>query len=221
MDDMLLYWVWLSVTLTPDTTHFAELIAEFDTPKAIFEATEEEIVSVIGSRTRDKAAILRHDLDAAERTLSFCLAKNIGLLPYDDPRYPEAIRKIHTPPPLFYYRGVLPDFESGFFVSVVGTRKMTEYGKKNAFHIAKDLSRAGATVVSGMASGIDGVALAAAAALEKPTVSVLGCGIDICYPKEHLTLARELVKQGCITHRSLSQAQVPPQALLPRLLHLQ
>ena len=79
-----------------------------------------------------------------------------------------------------------------------GTRRLTEYGKKNAFTIAYDLARSGATIVSGMAIGIDAVAHAGALAAGKITVAVIGSGIDVCYPKEHRPLAREIVKAGCV-----------------------
>ena len=99
---------------------------------------------------------------------------------------------------LLYYRGVLPDFNAGVRIAVVGTRKLSDYGRKHAFSLSYDLAKSGATVVSGMAEGIDGVALAAALAADAPTVAVLGTGIDVCYPAEHLTLAKEIVKRGCV-----------------------
>jgi DNA protecting protein DprA len=92
----------------------------------------------------------------------------------------------------------LPDFNSEFFVSVVGTRRLTDYGRKNTFAVAADLAVAGAIVVSGMAIGIDGVAHAGALSAEKPTVAVIGSGIDVCYPPQHKRLAREIVKDGCV-----------------------
>jgi DNA protecting protein DprA len=99
---------------------------------------------------------------------------------------------------LLYYRGRLPDFNSECFISVVGTRRLTDYGRKNAFSIGYDLAKSGAIVVSGMAIGIDGVSMAGALSAEGVTVAFLGCGINICYPEGHLTLAKEIVKNGCI-----------------------
>jgi DNA protecting protein DprA len=97
-----------------------------------------------------------------------------------------------------YYRGILPDFSSECFISVVGTRRLTDYGRRNAYAIGYDLASAGAVTVSGMAIGIDGVAHAGALAAGGKNVAFLGCGIDRCYPADHLTLAREIVKSGCI-----------------------
>ena len=108
------------------------------------------------------------------------------------------MRKIKNPPVLLYYRGILPDFNIRFLASVVGTRKLSSYGRRNTFTVANDLARAGAIIVSGMAIGIDGVALAGAVSAGMPTVAIIGSGIDVCYPSQHRRLAREIVKNGCV-----------------------
>ena len=99
---------------------------------------------------------------------------------------------------MLYYRGRLPDFGKGFRCAIVGTRNLSDYGRKNAFKLGYDMGCAGATVVSGMAIGIDAVAMAGAIASGAPTVAVIGSGIDVCYPSVHLTLARAIVKNGCV-----------------------
>ena len=92
----------------------------------------------------------------------------------------------------------MPKFEDGVFISVVGTRKPTSYGRTNTFKLSRDLALSGATVVSGMAVGIDGVALAGALSADAPTVAVIGSGIDVCYPASHRRLAQQIVKAGCV-----------------------
>ena len=194
----LIYWIWLSLACTPGSQTFASLLGKFDTAKEIYEADDSSIAAVITSRSRDYEALTSKDLEQAQLVLDFCTSKNVGILTYSDERYPDSLRDIPTPPVLLYYRGVLPDFSKLFCISVVGTRRLTEYGKKNSFVIAYDLARAGATIVSGMAIGIDAVAHAGAIASGKATVAVIGSGIDVCYPKEHRPLAREIVKNGCV-----------------------
>ncbi len=194
----LIYWIWLSLACTPGSQTFASLLGKFDTAKEIYDADDSAIASVITSRSRDYEALTNKDLEQAELVLDFCTSKNVGILTYSDDRYPDSLRDIPTPPVLLYYRGILPDFSKLFCVSVVGTRWLTEYGKKNSFTMAYDLARAGATIVSGMAIGIDAVAHAGAIAANKTTVAVIGSGIDVCYPKEHRFLAREIVKNGCV-----------------------
>ena len=198
MDNELLYYIWLNLNCKPDSSTFVDLLRAFKTPKGIFDASDRKIEKVLSSRNSDRERILLRDLDAAKSVLEFCEQKQVGILTYGDEKYPNALREIAHPPVLLYYRGVLPDFNKGCYISIVGTRSMSDYGKKNAFRVGRDLAKAGATIVSGMALGIDAVATAGALHAEKPTVAVLGCGINICYPKEHLTLARQIVKNGCI-----------------------
>ena len=196
--DNTLYWIWLSLAVTPGSGTFAKLLEKYPSAKDIFELDRESLVSVLGSRSKDILALSDKKLDEAEKIFAYCKKKSIGLLIYDDARYPKLLKNIPNPPVMLYYRGVLPNFEDLFCVSVVGTRRVSDYGRRNAFKISFDLSRAGATIVSGMAFGIDGVSHAAAIAAENTTIAVLGSGIDICYPKPHITLAREIVKCGCI-----------------------
>ncbi len=198
MNNDLLYYVWLSLNCKPDSSTFIDLIRAFETPQNVFNADDKQIEKVLSSKNSDLDRILLRELESAQKVLDFCLMKNIGILPYSDEKYPNALREIKHPPVLLYYRGILPDFNRGCFISIVGTRSMSDYGKRNAFRVGRDLAKSGAIVVSGMALGVDAVAAAGAIHVQAPTVAVLGCGINICYPKEHLTLARQIVKKGCI-----------------------
>lgn len=197
-EDDLTLRIWLSLCCTPASLTFGKLIAAFDTPEKIYAASEEEIAACIGTRTRDYTLLCNKNLTEAKRIFTFCKKFGVGLLSYDDERYPETLAGIYAPPALLYYRGTLPEFDRRFFAAVVGSRHISDYGKRAAFHISCDLARAGAVVVSGMALGVDGVALAGALAAEAPTVAVIGSGIDVCYPSEHRTLAKEIVKRGVV-----------------------
>ena len=196
--DNLIYWIWLSLSCAAAGTSFPTLLTKFGDAKAVYDADEYDILKCLDSANPDRAYLINKDLSHAEEIYAFCKRHGVGLLAYSDSAYPNSLRKIQSPPPLLYYRGALPDFNNRFFVSVVGTRSLSDYGRKNAFKISYDLASAGATIVSGMAMGIDGVALAAAISAEAETVAILGSGIDVCYPKQHLPLAREIVKNGCI-----------------------
>ncbi len=197
MED-LLYWIWLSLSCTPGYTTFDKLIAEFDTPRKIYDATDGEIAACIGSRVKDYTYLIRRDLEGARTVYDFCTRHKVGILTYHDKEFPEALRQIVSSPVLLYYRGQLPDFKALCPIAIVGSRKMSAYGQRSAFTVAADLARGGATVVSGMARGVDAMAMAGALSEGGRVIAFLGSGIDICYPEEHLTLARETVKQGCI-----------------------
>ncbi len=196
--DRLVYWIWLSLACTPDSPTFARLLDSFDGAEDIYNATDRQIRTCVGPRVSDCTALCNKDLSRAEQIYEFCMSKKVGIVTYEDDNFPEQLRGIPTPPVLLYYRGRLPDFTKGFRCAIVGMRRLSDYGRKNAFALGYDMGCAGATVVSGMATGIDGVALAGAIASGATTVAVIGSGIDVCYPPEHLRLAQEIVKNGCV-----------------------
>lgn len=192
------YWLWLSEACTPDTATFAKLVERFGDAETIYQASEREIRACVGHQVSDCTALVNKSLERALEIYNFCTQKGVGILTYVDEAFPQSLREIQTPPVLLYYRGKLPDFNRGFRCAVVGTRQLSDYGRANAFKLGYDLGCVGATVVSGMAIGIDSVALAGAISAGASTVAVIGSGIDICYPSVHLTLAREIVKNGCV-----------------------
>lgn len=194
----MIYRIWLSLACTPGSDTYRKLRDAFSSPEEIYRAEDEALRRVLTSSCRDLAALCDKTLERAEQILAFCEKHRVGLLSYDDDAFPASLREISNPPVLLYYRGTVPDFSHCFAVAVVGTRRLSAYGRQHAFSIGRDLARAGALVVSGMAIGIDGVALAGAVSCEVPTVAVIGSGIDICYPADHRRLAQQIVKQGCV-----------------------
>ncbi len=194
----LLYDVWLSLACRAGSGTFSKLLGKFKNSEQIYLADSEAIASVISSKQKDYKSLIDKDTKKAEKIINFCETRGVGILSYFDKAFPTSLKEIKNPPVLLYYRGTLPDFENEFFVAIVGTRHLSDYGRRGAFKISSDIARAGATVVSGMAIGIDGVALAGALSEGKKTVAVIGSGIDVCYPPHHKRLAREIVKQGCV-----------------------
>lgn len=197
MDKMLL-WIWLSLACKPGSQSFKKLYEKFGSVEAIYNATDREINSAIDPRSSDRAALTQKELDKSKSVLEFCTSKRVGIVTYEDSSYPIALRSIPNPPVLLYYRGTLPNFNKSVSIAVVGTRSLSSYGRKCAYELSYDLAKSGALIVSGMALGIDGIAHTGAIAAGAPTVAVLGCGINVCYPQEHLGLAREIVKCGCV-----------------------
>ena len=114
--------------------------------------------------------------------------------------YPALLREIPDPPPVLFYKGTL-NMDMQLPLAVVGTRRCTEYGKEVAKKFGRELVKAGATVVSGLATGIDGYAALGALSVEgaqDPTVAVLGCGIDVVYPQGNEKLYRAIAERGCL-----------------------
>ncbi|NPA31126.1 MAG: DNA-protecting protein DprA, partial [Chloroflexi bacterium] len=123
--------------------------------------------------------------------------RGIRVLTWEDPDYPERLRPLPQAPPVLYLRGALTP-QDAWAAAVVGTRKMTGYGRRVAEDVAAYLARQGVTVVSGLARGIDGVAHRAALQAGGRTLAVLGSGVDVIYPPEHRALAAAIVEQGAL-----------------------
>ncbi len=193
-----LFWIWLSGCCTPGSGTFDLLLRAFASPYDIYEADEAALREALGKYEKDLRRLLNKDAGEAERILNFCNMTGVVPIAYDDPRYPAALRTIAAPPVLLYCKGRLPQMNGRLSVAVVGTRKMSDYGKRMAFEISRDLARAGAVVVSGLALGIDGVASAAAINGGGETVAVLGSGIDIIYPPAHAHLAATVTRHGAV-----------------------
>ncbi len=121
----------------------------------------------------------------------------ITVLTWDDPGYPERLKEVSPSPPVLYLKGSLhPD--DGWAVAVVGTRRISSYGRQVVARIVTRLAQAGITVVSGLARGVDGAAHKTAMEQGGRTLAVLGSGVDRIYPPEHRNLAAQVITQGAL-----------------------
>ncbi|MFN6992334.1 MAG: DNA-processing protein DprA [Fervidobacterium sp.] len=125
----------------------------------------------------------------------------LSLITYWDCEYPEALRGIDAPPVFLFVKGNLEYLSYDLF-AVVGTRKMSSYGKQVTEQFTKELSKH-FVIVSGMASGVDSAAHLTALRNKRPTIAVLGCGINYIYPKSNKSLYEEILKNGCIVSEYL------------------
>jgi DNA processing protein len=149
-------------------------------------------------------------LQKAKTLQNICLRKNIGILTLDDEAYPTRLKYISEPPIILFYKGVLPDFGKMPAIGVVGTRKATGYGLGVACDFGKQLSVCGGLVVSGGAAGIDSAALKGALEAEGQTVAVLGCGVDVVYPRNNRKLFTDIQERGCLLSEYLPGTEPKP-----------
>ncbi|MEY8337264.1 DNA-processing protein DprA [Lachnospiraceae bacterium 62-35] len=126
-----------------------------------------------------------------------------------EPAYPARLKEIYDYPAGIFVKGSLPD-ESMPSLAIVGARHCSDYGKDVAEEFAKTLSEAGIQIISGMAYGIDGAGHRGALKTGKGTFAVLGCGLNICYPREHYRLYREIPAKGGLISEYLPS--IPPKA---------
>ncbi len=193
-----IYWVWLSTRLGVACEDFALLMQQYDNPYDIYSASSEELSSIEGIGETTIAALADKKLKEAAEIVEFCYKTDVRMISYTNKEYPNRLRLIKDPPVLLYVRGTLPNMDSRVCIAMVGTRRMSEYGRSCAYKIAYELGAAGAVVVSGMALGIDGVSAGGAIMGGGKTVAVLGCGIDVVYPREHVRLRNIIVQNGAV-----------------------
>jgi len=140
-------------------------------------------------------------VDAAKKRaaaeLNLLIQKNISLLSLHCSNYPASLRNIHEPPLLLYHKGSLSIFQEPV-VAIVGSRAATEYGKRTSEFLARGLCGHGVTIVSGGAYGIDAAAHCGALQVGGKTAAILGCGIDVTYPKSHQKLFAEIAEHGAL-----------------------
>jgi len=192
---MLRYWLWL--TTRPGLGHRgAYLVARhFATPEAAYFADEQAYAAIEG--LRDYRPLLNKDLSEPDRIRRACFEQGVFILTIQDAAYPIRLKNIDDPPVVLYYRGTLPDL-NGPAVAVVGTRDGSAYGMLQAKHLGYGLSKCGCTVVSGLAKGIDTMAITGALAGGTPVVAVLGGGVDVVYPASNRSLFEDVAHYGCL-----------------------
>lgn len=173
------------------------LLDFFQNPAAIWNATLDDLKeSELPPAQIDSFLEYRKKFpDAPEKMFEHCHARNIHLITIRDEIYPDSLRQIKNPPTILFYYGTLDP--SAKRVAMVGTRRVTSYGRRVANELAEFLARAGFTIVSGAAAGIDTSSHWGALKTGR-TVAVLGCGIDSVYPKENRELLKKISERGAV-----------------------
>lgn len=197
-DENRLYWIWLAEKCGIASKDFGRLMERFHNPFDLYRLDEDEIEHLDGIGNALKRRLNEKSLESAYSILRYCKTHGVSIVAYEDELYPARLRSIEDPPVLLYVLGKLPDLNRRLCIGMVGTRKISEYGRQTAYKISYELGASCAVVVSGMASGVDAVAACGALASGGETVAVLGCGISIVYPKQHERLEKEIQKHGAV-----------------------
>lgn len=192
------YWVWLNTVEAVGSRRFFQLLEKFHSPKAVWEASVEELSSVreLNKQVVNNIEISRKIFDL-EAELEFAAKHDIVVITYEDARYPKLLKTIYDPPPVIYVKGNV-DILQNMCISVVGSRKATVYGEMVTKKLVAGLVQHGIIIVSGLARGIDTFVHKAALAGNGHTIAVLGCGLDICYPPENKGLFEDIYNTGAV-----------------------
>ena len=195
---MLIHWIWLSTRSGLNDRQKKLLLDQFSDPEDLFCADISACREVEGISEEAIASLTDKNLALAEEILNQCTDKKIQICTYCDKAYPARLKHIVDPPLVLYYKGNLPDMDDAPVVAVVGTRKASAYGMNVARRIGYQAVSCGAILVSGIAEGIDAMAMQGALLAGGAVVGVLGCGVDVVYPKCNRKLFDDVICNGCL-----------------------
>ncbi len=184
------YYIALAAAPGIGPVRFKLLLTHFKSAEVIWRADETTLKKILTPALFNQFTKFRKSFDI-ERYFDKLSKLNIKVITLDDDNYPKLLKEISDAPPVLYVRGGIPKSERA--IGVVGTRKMTSYGREVTEILVRDLVAAGFTVVSGLARGVDSHAARVTIGNEGKTIAVLGGGVDRIYPSENKALAEEIV----------------------------
>ena len=196
--EKLIYWVWLSLQTTPNNKCIRKLLLEIKDPEKIYSMDEAQLKAVPYLNDYSVFKLMNKDTEDAKKIIEKCEINNYNIICYADEYYPDRLRNIEDFPIVLYHRGHKFKFDDLLCISVVGTRKASGYGIQAAKMISRELAHNKVLVISGMALGIDAAAHSGAMSIDKPTVAVLGSGIDVIAPKTNSYLYEYMLSDGAI-----------------------
>lgn len=192
------YLIWLNSINGIGNATIEKLLWHFGSFEVLWNAPVNEIMNVPNVRKKvlEKLIDLRN-IDYLKKCKERISSKKVVCMDRSDDIYPESLKNIPDPPQLLYKKGKIIKGDRNA-IAIIGSRKCTSYGKNIAYKFAKELASYGVTIVSGMAYGIDSAAHRGALDGGGRTIAVLGCGVDICYPKSNANLMRDIIENGAV-----------------------
>ena len=197
-DEMELYWQWLCSIPGLYGPQVKSLTACFGSPKAVYEAPEEELNlwKKVGNHWIFRLMSFRERYDVQD-TAHKLEKQGINFISRSHCAFPVKLKNLADCPAGLFFRGRLPEPEQAA-VAVVGARRCSGYGKVMAEQLGETLAKAGVQVISGLALGIDGLAQRRTVEAGGVSFGIMGCGVDQCYPQEHFELYRSVTTHGGI-----------------------
>ncbi len=196
MDDRK-YWIGFNLIKGIGAVRMQGLVTYFGDLESAWRADAADLMEAgLGAKLAEKVVGARNQIDL-EQVSAKIEAQGIKVLTWADEEYPVRLKEIDQPPPVLYIRGeyLMDDL---FAVAIVGTRKVTPYGRQVTEEIASFLASNGITVISGLARGVDAIAHQTALRAGGRTMAVLGSGVDKIYPPEHRGLAEQIMQRGAV-----------------------
>lgn len=189
------YWLSFNQISFLGPVRFQRLLNYFPNLEAAFKSPFSELLSAGIEQNVAQIIVAQRLKINPDAELEKIERQKISVVTVLDKNYSKLLKEIYNPPPLLYYHGSL-DLNNDFPLAVVGTRKISEYGRQVTQQIVKDLAEGGLTIISGLALGVDAVAHQSAVNCGGKTVAVLGSGLDLVYPISNHRLADKIIKNG-------------------------
>lgn len=196
----------IALTLIPQVGNVLarELLEHFQTAENIFHAPQKELAAIPGiGSVRAKEIRNFSGFERVEEEIKFIEKYKVEALFYQDKNYPKRLKNCYDSPISLYYKGNA-NLNTSKILSVVGTRRYTDYGKEICESVIEDLSKENILIVSGLAYGIDIIAHKSALKAGLNTVAVVAHGLDRIYPRLHTTVAKQMIDQGGLLSEYLS-----------------
>jgi len=191
------YWVGFNLVRGVGPVRLRALLDHFGSIQTAWQAPHDVLRNTgLPAKVVENLIQVRAEVDL-ERIMDRLEECHVNVCTWEDDDYPRLLKEIDQPPPLIYVRGSILD-EDEWAVGIVGTRRMTAYGKQVTEQLAAHLAVNGVTVVSGLARGVDAAAHQAALHNKGRTFAVLGCGVDVIYPPENRKLAEQIMEAGAL-----------------------
>ena len=195
---MLKDWIWLTTRKGLGSRGVMQVLEFFGTPERAFYADPEQYDQIPGLSALARSSLRDKGQEGTDRILGDCDRLGVRIMTLNDGNYPERLREIADPPAVLYIRGGLFRFDQEAVIGIVGAREPSPYGEKVAAQLGLDLARNGVLLVSGIAQGIDAIALKGALQGGGRVVSVLGGGVDVPYPWQNRYLYEDVAAAGAL-----------------------
>lgn len=191
------YWVGFNIVSGIGPARVKLLLKHFGSLRDAWLAPKDQLQSAgLKGRPLENLLVARRELDLSAEMERLDKA-GAAVLTWEDTDYPRRLQQIDMPPPVLYVRGSIDEADD-LALAVVGTRKVSAYGRQVTYDLVSELARHGLTIVSGLARGIDGAAHQAALDAGGRTIAIMASGVDIIYPSEHRKLAEQIMQHGAI-----------------------
>jgi len=192
------YWIWFSRINKIGAKTQNELLEKYKSPENIWNLTRKELTKDKIINNEQIETILNTEYRKnLEKYAEYMHKNNIKMITIHDEKYPQKLCNIYDPPVVLYVMGndsILNNLSLG----IIGSRLCSNYGKHIAEHFAYNLSKHNINIISGLAKGIDVYAHMGTIKANKSTIAVVGCGLDIVYPKENREIFKKIIKSGTI-----------------------